>query len=291
MPRSSGRLPVLPERNGHGMTTPRGVILDYDESEYHAHPALSATGAKLLVKPGGPARYQHEILHRNRQDKPAFDVGTAVHTLVLGTGSPLAVLDYEDRRTRAYKDAEAEARAAGKVPILKKDHAPILSMAESVLAHPKARGVFEQDGHPEATVFGTDPVTGVEVRSRFDWLAGVAADLKTAQDASPKGFAKAAAEWGYAVQRGFYRDAYQYATGLEAPEMVFVAVEKTAPYLVGVYQLDSEARTIGEIQTIYARGVFAECKRTNIWPGYSDEIELLALPFWAVREHEERFNV
>jgi hypothetical protein len=41
---------------------------------------LSSTGARELLKPGGPARYRHAIDNGTLEIRREFDVGHAVHT-------------------------------------------------------------------------------------------------------------------------------------------------------------------------------------------------------------------
>jgi hypothetical protein len=139
----------------------------------------------------------------------------------------------------------------------------------------------------------------VDVRARFDFLPDqgerrrVAVDLKTARDASPRGFTRSIADYGYDVQRQWYLDALNTVTGpmpagME-PEMVFVAVEKDPPYLVGIYQLPSIWTAMGATKARKARQVYAECTESGIWPGYSTDVQLLSPPTWLIYQHEEDY--
>ena len=49
------------------------------EAEYHAHPALSYSVGKVLLR--SPLHYQHALTHR--EETTEFDVGHAIHALVL----------------------------------------------------------------------------------------------------------------------------------------------------------------------------------------------------------------
>ncbi|GAB2519771.1 PD-(D/E)XK nuclease-like domain-containing protein [Paramicrobacterium agarici] len=264
-----------------------GIVLDMPEREYHAHPALSSTQARQILD--SPAKYHYAQTHP-QEARHEFDLGTAVHTKVLGTGSDVEVLNFDNYRTKAAQQARDEARACGLVPMLAVDMEPVNDMAEAVLSHPLAKTLFEQEGNPEASVFATDPETGVEVRARFDFLGKIAVDLKTtAGEASPHGFAKSAASYRYNVQQEHYLFAHNIVQG-EAPPMVFVVVEKAAPYLVGVHQLDRDFSDMGKVQARKARERFAECTASGVWPGYPEEVNLVIPPMWAVYEHQERFE-
>lgn len=277
------------------MSDRTGIVLDMPETDYHAHPALSSTGARRLLE--SPARFQYERTHA-QPPKAAFDLGHAVHAKVLGVGAEVAVIPDEILAangavsTKAAKEFIGEARAAGLVPIKSAVADEVNAMAESVLAHPTASLLLAQAGSPEASVFATDPDTEVEMRARFDFLATggrtpVAVDLKTAADASPAGFAKAAASHGYHVQRGHYLDTYQFAGGDPLEGFAFVVVETTAPYLVAVYRLNTEWEDIGLAQAREARTTYRQCLDTNTWPGYGDDIQSLMAPFWLIAEYQE----
>jgi hypothetical protein len=226
----------------------------------------------------------------------AFDIGTAVHTLVLGAGSPIAVLEHESRRSRECREEEQQARADGMTPVLAHEYAPIRAMADAVMAHPIARRIFEADGTAELSVRWDDPETGVPCRARPDWLtmAGsrhIIGDLKTALDASPRGFSRAVADHGYHQQDAWYRDGVRAAWGDPDPGFLLVVVEKSAPHLVAVYEPDREARTIGADRNYRARCLYRDCTETGTWPGYPDsDITLLSLPTWATYQHTEDYS-
>jgi len=274
-----------------------GIHLHMPEQEYHAHPALSSTGARRLLE--SPAKFRHAQTHPEKP-KAAFDLGTAVHTKVLGTGD--AAIAYPPEHLTpsgnvstkaATVEWAAEQRAAGLTPISPDQMGEVDGMAEAVLAHPMARVLLEQDGSPEASVFATDPDTGVNMRARFDFLptgerTSIAVDLKSARDASPAGFAKAAASHGYSTQRAWYLDTYEFAEpSIELDGFVFVVVETEAPFLVGVYRLNTEFEAIGAHQARRARRIYRECLDSGEWPGYSSGIESLMAPFWLVSEYAE----
>lgn len=271
------------------------IVLDMPEADYFAHPALSSTQARQILD--SPAKYQYGLTHP-RPDKPEFDLGHAVHALVLGRGAetvvyPETVLGKGGAvNTIAAREFAAAARAKGQTPVKRDVAAQVQAMAESGLAHPMARVLLEQDSDPEVSVFGTDPETDVELRARFDKLPSggntpIAVDLKTARDASPNGFSRAAAEHGYHVQRGHYMDTHTYAGGIDLDGFAFIVVEATPPYLVGVYRLDSVFEEIGVNEARRARRLYAECLTTDTWPGYDTGIVPIAAPFWKLADAAE----
>jgi hypothetical protein len=261
-----------------------GIVFDLPEDQYHSHPALSSTQARQLLE--SPAKYHYAKSHP-QPHKDAFDLGTAVHTKVLGVGQEAVVLDFPDFRTNAAKAARDEARAAGQLVITAAQMTQVDGMAEAVLAHQKARTLFEQDGNSEASVFATDPDTGVNMRARFDFLPSFmqdnprCVDLKTtAKSAHPDEFAKTVANLGYFIQQEWYLHTYGIATGDFDTGMEFVVVETEAPHLVGVYPLSMEFAEIGRKKTRQALEKYALCAAQDIWPGYDTEADPLQPPTW-----------
>lgn len=268
----------------------QGIVPVLEEHLYHAHPALSSTQARRILE--SPAKYRHGLTVQEAP-KAAWDLGTAVHTEVLGLGAT-AVAYPEEHLTpsgnvstkAATVEWAAEQRAAGLTPITPGQMGEVFSMKEAVLAHPMARTLFEQGGTPEASVFSTDPDTDIAMRARFDYLARIAVDLKSARDASPTGFARASAGHGYHVQRGHYDDTLEFAGG-HIDGFVFVVVETEAPYLVGVYRLNSEWEDLGARRARQARDTLRRCLDTNTWPGYGNDIQSLMAPFWLIADAAE----
>lgn len=256
-----------------------GLVYDLDEELYHSRPELSSTQARVLLD--SPARYKYSLT-APKEHNASFDLGHAVHTEVLGTGSNIEVLEFDNYRTKAAQEARDEAYGYGRVPMLRKDMQPVWDMKEAVLAHKTARLIFEQDGHAEVSVFSTDPDTGVRVRARFDWYARIAADLKTTSGkASPASFNKSVTDYGYHIQEQWYTDALMFA-GERIEDFAFIVVEVSRPHHVGVHYLNDEYREIAREDIEKARRIHAECTASGVWPGYPDT--RLAPPGWMVWE-------
>lgn len=226
-----------------------------------------------------------------RANKAEFDLGSAAHSKVLGTGYAVVVLDFPDFRTKAAQEARDDAYAVGKIPVLAKTYAEVDLMAEAVLAHPYGRQLLEQDGgKAEVSVFATDPEFDIELRARFDFLADRPFDLKTTgTSADSATFARTVHSFGYDVSRAHYLHTLYLATG-ERREMAFLVVESTAPYDVGVHYLDEQYIEIGEGRARRARALFAECMSTGTWPGHSPEPTLVTPPMYAIYDYQDNYS-
>jgi hypothetical protein len=266
------------------------IELDLDEQEYHRHPALSSTQARKLLE--SPARYRYDRDHPE-PPKREFDLGTAVHSKVLGVGADTVAIPDDllasngAASTAAAKAWIAEQREAGHTPVKSSVANQVNAMAEAVLAHPVARALFEQPGNSEVSVFATDPDTGVDTRARFDFLPDftaddpIAVDLKTSgKVASPEEFARTVANHGYFIQQEWYLYAWALATGDFTARMQFVVVEADAPHLVGVYPLAREFAEIGRMKVRQALEIYAACAAADEWPGYALRPDPLQPPTW-----------
>ena len=269
-----------------------GVYDDIPEDIYHSDPvpggSLSSTGARLLLQPGGPAKYRWQADHP-AATKKHFEIGSAAHKLVLGRGPELVRIDADEWRTKAVKDEVAAVRASGAIPLKPTDWEQVQGMAAAICRHPLASELFAPDrGEPEKTFIWQDPDTGVMRRSRLDWVPYrsdgrfVIADYKTAADASPHAVAKSMAKYGYHCQDAWYRDAVVAAGLADDPLFVFIFQEKQPPYLINPVALDPYDVEQGRDLNRRALNVYADCAATGVWPGYGrdDEIAHIILPRW-----------
>lgn len=258
-----------------------GIYSGISNAEYHRSPALGSTSLKTLAT-RTPAHYMHEKL--NPVHKDAYTLGTAAHSLILEADtSGIVVVPADNWLTKDAKAAKAEALAAGKQPLLTKEMAQVVAMRDAVMAHPVARELFTGHKAEESVFWKEDSLT---LKCRPDaWKPGLLVDLKTTRSASPSEFGKTAHEYGYHQSAAHYIDGVKAATGEDLP-FTFVLVEKTAPYLVSVVELDIEAINFGRMLNDRAKRIYRECTETGNWHGYPTA-EQVPLPMWAIYQTEE----
>lgn len=277
-----------------GLLGSGSAVVDMDEAAYHRHPALSQSGAKLILS--SPALYRWRI--DNPITRDYYDVGHAVHSGVLGIGQPIRYIQGKTAKgeqsdgwaTKHAQEQRDEARAAGEIPLLASQRADVEGMTNAVLRHPTAAWLLDPSrGAPERSLFWDDPRTGCPLRGRLDWLPNsgdpfVIVDVKTTKSANPAEFSRSAVNFGYHQQDAWYRDAI-IALGLhDDPSFVFINVEKEPPYLVSVVELEPEAVELGRARNRRAIDIYLECTENDTWPGYPAEITTISLPPWAYRE-------
>lgn len=266
------------------------VIYDLPEADYHAHPALSQSGCKLLLE--SPRRFQYERQHPTH--KAVFDFGSAAHALVLGRGmESIYVAPFDDWIRRKgpeggcqyTTDEKAIAQADGLSPILPKDWEVVCQMADKLSEHDLAMRLLSK-GHPEVSLFAE--FDGIPVRGRLDWLSHrVATDYKTSVSDDPSAFRRKAADCGYHIQAAFYMDLLE-AVGLPADAFAFIVQHKEPPFDVFVTTLTDRAIERG--RELYRRALerYRDCTESGYWPGRVSPTAyvITELPEWAYYDND-----
>lgn len=205
---------------------------------------------------------------------------------------------------KLWSEIKAEYAAAneGKTILDEELFYQLINMCDAVYAHPSAHKLLTKvPGKAEVSAYWHDPETGELCRVRPDFWRedGYIVDLKTTTDASPEGFAKSLANWRYHVQAPYYMEGMTYAAMQADIDInpikgfVFLAVEKDACVVngeskgVGVYILDDDAMEQGRIEFRKNLNTYVRCSNENKWPGYSNKVEKLSLPKWAVKSEVE----
>ncbi len=274
-----------------GGARPDGRHFGVSDVEYHSDAAaLSSSGARLLLT--APKLF-HTAMTKERKPRRDFEFGHIAHRLLLGDGARFEVLHPEvvglksdgsiaanPRATTAWKQAEQDARAAGRVPVHADEFTKAEKMVSAVRANPDAGPLFAE-GVAEVSLYATDPETGVRLRARPDWSFGPAVfvDFKTTKCAEVEAFARAGAGIGYHIQDAFYRRVARLL-GIEVERFLFVACEKDDPYLVSVCEFDADDIAATDQLVTQAIRTFADCISTNTWPGYPTGVHTMRVPPW-----------
>lgn len=246
--------------------------------EYHADPAISASHLKAVMQ--SPYHYWARFVDPDRkpiEPTAAMRLGSLAHCAILEPNDLLQRYGVcGARNTKAGKEQAAAMEAEGIEAVTSTDMALALSMAAAVRNHPAAAALLKQ-GKAEQSFWWDDLPTGMRCKCRPDWYYGsTVVDIKTTTDASPQAFARAVATYGYHVQ------AAHYLAGLHGAErFVFVAVEKSYPHAVAVYELDPASLELGRTTRDNALDVLAGCQAAGVWPGYGDTLQTISLPAWA----------
>ncbi|RFZ15057.1 exonuclease VIII [Mycobacterium marinum] len=273
--------------------TPDGI---YDFAYRPAPGRLSPSGAKKLLQPAGPARFDYERRHPKKPE-PKFDMGKLVHRIVLGAGDEIApvagpdpktgeLIRYGNYNTKAAQAIRDKAYADDMIPALQHQIDTATEMARVVYEHPEA-GLLFSEGDAERWLYGTDPLTGQPIRSRPDcmterdrlWII----DFKTTGEKADRAtFSRKAYDFGYYLQFAFSVAAAR-SLGRDDPVVVFVVQELAPPYLVNLLELDADYYRGARDDMTRAIGIFRQCTKAGVWPGYPLGIQPCSPPPYAFR--------
>ena len=253
------------------------LVLGLPEREYHASPAVSQSLLKQVER--SPAHALAWLAGDREEPTPAIVMGRAIHMAVLEPARfsrAFAVVD-GDRRTTAVKAAVEKATADGFEVLRGSEKFVCDSIATAVGRNPAASALMASGGSAEVSCFFEEQGLACKARADFVTADGsTLVDLKTADDASPDAFSRAVSRYGYDIQDAHYRMAFG------AGRMVFVVVEKTAPFAVGIYELSRSWQLHGEQRRGRLLATWRDAVKAGVYPGYEPSIVTLDAPEWLV---------
>lgn len=284
------------------------IIHDLPADQYHVKKLgeLSSSGIKQLLRT--PAHYKAWVESDTDKQTPALLFGRALHCALLEpdvfakTYTTEAPPESAPRRpsisqrnaakpSPATLDAIAfwdqwDADHAGLESISAENLEKISAMVASVQATPLAMRAIS-GGKSEVTATWLDEETGLPCKARADYFVNgkfpYVLDVKTCEDASPAGFARACAKYGYHIQHAHYCEGFR-ANGVPLTSYWLLAIEKEPPYAVGLYHLDAEAERRGYELRGRAAAKLKECVETGQWPAYAREVKAISLPKYALTD-------
>jgi len=250
-------------------------------AEYHGRKThLSSTNVRTHKK--NKKQFKYSLTHDLVKQTKAMADGTAVHAFFLERDkfdTDFAIKPADMRlNTKAGKEWALEHQS--KIIIDSELGNNLYEMEKSFMDSP-ARLIYDKQGQSELSYFWDD-LGLVKGKCRPDWISNdgnIVVDIKTTTDASPKGFQKSIANWGYHLQLGWYIRGLQ-KLGLPAKEFIFIAIEKTPPFSVGVYRANKDMITYANDEINNLVYDIDESLKSDDFPDYTPEIMDLGLPNW-----------
>ncbi len=242
--------------------------------------ALSKSMMSKILK--SPAHYK-AALDEHQEPTKAMQMGTAIHTAVLEPhlySQVVAVIPPDiDGRTKEGKAWKEMHKS--RIHLTHAEDIDVQGVANSVRKHP-FWDITHLNNKIEASVFAEDEQTGLPIKARPDmWVEDhTLIDVKTTDDASPEAFIRTIGTFAYHLQAAHYLA----MTGAES--FVFVAVERKAPYAIGIYKLDAEWLQAGENLRRKAISTLHECRALDSWPAYPTTTITLSCPKWVLNKSE-----
>ncbi len=283
-----------------------GIYHDLSNEDYHAAPGISKSGLDLV--------HQCPYLYYKRRLDPARPPekvrggqleGTLAHCTILEPAEfwkRYAVPPEDaprrptDRQINAKNPSEAtveaieywkrwdeENKGRELIPVEKADVA--WAQAQSVKMVPEIQKALSE-GIAEPSGFWIDEKTGVLCKVRPDWVhstpkGDIILDVKTYSSADPRGWGRQAARKRYHVQAAYYSHGWEQVSGNKVLAFVNIIVEAEWPHAASATMFDQPAWDEGNDRWREDLDRYAECKKNDSWPMYSDAIEIVGLPVYA----------
>lgn len=264
-----------------------GIYRGIASADYFAdpcpEPSLSQSIAKILIERSPlHGKFEHPRLmpaaaqddEYERYDK-AKAIGNAAHKIILGRGKDLEIIQSNDFRNKAAKEARDVAYETGKEPVLEKHLATATDMVASALAQLEKHEASDafQNGAGEVVLIWQED--GLWFRMLVDWLHD---DLRTVDDMKTTGLSAAPHTLGMMmVNAGWDVQAAMAERGLDILDPAgagrrrfrFIAQENSAPYALTVAQMGEAALTMGRKKLQVAADIWRGCIESGQWPGYT----------------------
>lgn len=229
-----------------------------------------------------PLAYKH-AKENPRPDTADLALGRVVHTLVFEPhkfGDEYAIYNGERRGGKAWEDFKAEN--FGRTIFKRDELTEARAMADAVRNHPLV-APYLVGGEFERVLRWTDPTTGIGCKAKVDWIIPgrkIVADLKTTRSIERRRFAADVARYSYYGQLAHYSAGITHALGWTPDRRILIAVEKSAPYDVAVYELDDVACQVGDEKQQELLAKLRACLDSDEWSGRYTEEQTLELPGW-----------
>ena len=245
--------------------------------EYHSIYGISSSAVKAV--------YKKSLAHWKGQkiaQSAAFAMGNAVHANLLEADKNLVIKGPKTKASAAFKDMKEN---------LTEDQV-LLTEVEFNVANCITRGALDnricaealqhKERVNEISIFVEDPVSGLMLKTRPDLMIEsnkTVYDVKTTQDASPKGFLSECVKYGYFLQGAHYVYTCKLA-GYDVNRFAFIACEKSAPFLSHLHIMGPEVMEWATVELHKTLAIIAKAeKETDYRTGWGD-YTVMEKPAW-----------
>jgi hypothetical protein len=235
-------------------------------NDYYANPRMSNSKANILED--SPELFDAYFVSKTLQQEvtPEMMFGSLLHTFVLEPhliATRYVTVPECDRRTKVGKEIWANfcQERGDRIPVDLGHLALCEQIKQAIDKNSGVSRLLNLPGNQIEREFFFQR-SAVDCKAKMDVVnldSGVIIDLKTSSDPSPRGFSRSVVDYGYHRQAAMYLDAVKQQTGVEC-RMVFIVVNKKAPFVAAIYELSSELVDIGRMQL---DGLLEEYKRRS----------------------------
>ena len=255
--------------------------IEISNEEYHAREEISSSNIRDILKNPKKFLYKYKGEEKNEPTK-AMEEGTAVHSFFLENNNFHKEYIFKPKGLKGTtKEGKEWIKDNCNKKILSYEWQENLEQMKKSVLDSAGKLIYDNDNYSELSYFWLD-LHGIKGKCRPDCISyekRYVIDLKTTQDASHKGFQNSILKFGYHIQVGWYLRGLK-KLNIEIDKFIFVVIEKTAPFCVGVYELDKDFILEGNKQIEKAIQILDLCREQKTYPDYTSHIETISLPPW-----------
>ncbi len=254
-----------------------------DIKEYHLREEIGSTNIKKAIE-GSGEDFLFSVNEPSSKSTSAMDEGSAVHCRL---GEPhLFARDFASKpkgMSFASKEGKAWKAANKEKTIISAEFAEDLKTIEQKFLDSSAAKYYEAEGDVEKSFFWDIEGNDRGGKCRPDWISKdrkTIVDLKTTISAERKSFQRSIINYGYHISAAWYMWGIELVTGIKPEEFIWIAIEKKAPFGIGIYKADPELLEYGSELCKEALTKINEWDRTNYYPSHTEGVESIGLPPW-----------
>jgi len=261
--------------------------------QYTSEDAISKTGLDYIEK--SPLDYWWRFLNPEREahvkDKDMlFEEAFRCSVLTPVEFSKLYVKQPPIKRTNNFGKAEyaslvATVESNGQILMSAASYETIVAMRDAVLSHPTTKLLFDNNnGYPGEPLRFEEANSGAIVKFCPHWVhirtgKKLIVNLMSTENAGKEKFSKEAYDLKLHKRAALQMD------GLVGSAMVFVMVERSAPYKLQVHSLDDRSIDLGRSVYVENCVTYMECLESGKWPGLPEKIQPASLPDWVFKNY------
>ena len=246
--------------------------------EYHSLDGISSSAVKSVFKKS----LAHWKGEKRNTNNAAFAMGNAVHANLLEKDRNLVIKGPKTKTSAAFK-AMKEELTDGQVLLTEVEFNVANCITKGALDNPVCYDILNhKDRVNEISIFAEDPISGLMLKTRPDLMIeaeGTVYDVKTTQDASPRGFLNECVKYGYFLQGAHYVYTCKLA-GCDISKFSFIACEKAAPFLSHLHVMGSDIMIWATIELHKTLAIIARAEKDVDYNTGRGEYTIMEKPAW-----------
>jgi len=281
-----------------------GIYLNVPFSEYLQWDCFSKSMIKPLLK--SPAHLQHSLINDEKTlqmifgslvDCRLFEPEEFKNVFAIKPDTYISLVKGKEvektwsGNSHTCQKWISDAKDSGKIVVSKEDVEKADTIIERIKAHKIAKEWLNGAMY-QVSVVWIDDTLGVRCKARYDCYkqGEPIVDLKLTFDASPSSFSRTINSQMYHCQAAMYTDSQQIIEHGVMNLFRFIVAEDSEPFGVATYEIDEQSILTGRGIYKKAMQVYKDCKERGVWPCYSEFMEPINIPFWAMKIDEESID-